>query len=82
MMQRQCRICGEWKDRDKKFPKDKPKQRSLWCYRCKASYSMLQECSGAEVAKDWIISMQAWWDYKRKFAPADRLIQETIKETA
>lgn len=82
-MERQCRICGEWKERTKNFPKDKPKQRSLWCYGCKAEYSMIQSCSeveegmiqeysGAELAKQFIEDQQKNWDYKKKFAPADR----------
>lgn len=72
MKERQCRICGEWKDRKENFGKDSAKGRNLWCFPCKAKYSMLQSCIGPKEAKDWIKYSQKGWDFVHKFPPRDR----------
>lgn len=62
MIERQCRVCGEWLLLEKFKPLKS--QRNLWCIQCTNTYKSIHTESDKKVAGDWVKEAQARWGFK------------------
>lgn len=69
-MERQCRICGEWKSVEEQYSYPPKSKRHYWCQDCFDIY--IAKRADNEDPKPWIRSMQEEWDYVSRKVNPDR----------
>lgn len=70
MSERQCRICGEWKQKDEHFNYKPTYRHHFWCRSCWKTYNEMK--SNGEETDPWIKSEQAKWNYVFRKVNPDR----------
>jgi len=68
--ERQCRICGGWKSKQKYFSYPPTDKKKYWCKDCCDIYNHMR--GNGEDAVPWIRSMQNKWDYILRKVNPDR----------
>jgi hypothetical protein len=78
-LERQCRICGEWKSIAENYSYPPVKRQHYWCLDCYKEYNAMK--ANSEDPIPWIRSMQSKWDYQLRKVNPDRLRSGTGKTT-